>query len=212
MNSSQLLPNLFRDQYGKIVSVLCRSYGLQNLEIAEDLVSETFLLASETWGLKGLPDNPSAWLYAVAANKTKDYLKHKKIFLTKVSPTLARASANEESELDLSHEHISDSQLGMIFAICNPAIPVESQIGLALRILCGFGIDEIAHAFLTTKEVINKRLFRAKEKLRSLSLDIEVPERSEIKARLEPVLTTIYLLFNEGYYSHTRDQSVQNEL
>src|SRR6202008_4869244 len=106
-----------------------------------------------------------------------------------------------EGEIDLSPQNINDSQLQMMFAICHPSIPPEAQIGLSLRILCGFGIEEIADAFLTNKETINKRLYRAKEKLRSEKIKIELPGEAEIDTRLAPVLTTIYLLFNEGYYS-----------
>ena len=100
----------------------------------------------------------------------------------------------------------------MLFAICHPAIPTEAQIGLALRVLCGFGIDEIANAFVTNKETINKRLFRAREKLRIEKVPIEFPDEKEINKRLETVLTTLYLLFSEGYYSESRDTVLRNEL
>jgi predicted RNA polymerase sigma factor len=102
--------------------------------------------------------------------------------------------------------------LQMMFAVCHPSIPPESQIGLALRILCGFGIEEIADAFLTNKETINKRLFRAKEKLRAENIRIEMPALIEIDARLEAVLKTIYLLFNEGYYSISQNEIVRKDL
>jgi RNA polymerase sigma-70 factor (ECF subfamily) len=100
----------------------------------------------------------------------------------------------------------------MMFAICNPVIASESQIGLALRILCGFGIDEIADAFLTGRETINKRLFRAKEKLRNEKVMLEMPSGREINDRLDNVLHIIYLLFNEGYYSTTQNQLLRKEL
>jgi RNA polymerase sigma-70 factor (ECF subfamily) len=100
----------------------------------------------------------------------------------------------------------------MLFAVCNPAIAAEAQIGLALRILCGFGIDEIADAFLSNKETINKRLFRAKEKLRVENIKMELPPPNEIEARLNNVLHIIYLLFNEGYYSRTQNQVLRKEL
>lgn len=184
-----------------------------HIEIAEDITNDTFLLATETWGLKGIPENPTAWLYVVAKNKTKDHLKRHQLFSDKiVAHVKAEHSQSEEIELDLSGKNISDSQLQMIFAICNPVIPAEAQIGLALRILCGFGIDEIAEAFLTNKETINKRLFRAKEKLREAKIKIELPEQHEINRRLETVLTTLYLLFNEGYHSTTQNTHLRKEL
>jgi RNA polymerase sigma-70 factor (ECF subfamily) len=100
----------------------------------------------------------------------------------------------------------------MLFAVCHPAISTEAQIGLSLRILCGFGIDEIANAFLTNKETINKRLFRAKEKLRVENVSIQFPPESEINKRLEAVLTTIYLLYNEGYYSESQNAVLREDL
>jgi RNA polymerase sigma-70 factor (ECF subfamily) len=115
-------------------------------------------------------------------------------------------------EIDLSPQNIDDSQLQMMFAVCNPIISPEAQIGLSLRILCGFGIEEIADAFLTSKETINKRLYRAREKLRAEKIRIEMPAPSEIEERLENVLTTIYLLFNEGYFSESQDMTIRKDL
>ena len=213
MNDKELIPQLFKTEYRKIISVLCKLFGIIHIEIAEDITTDTFLLASETWGLKGIPENPTAWLYTVAKNKTKDYLKRHKTFSEKIIIDIKHnQNQSEEFEIDLSNENISDSQLKMIFAVCNPIISTESQIGLALRILCGFGIDEIAEAFLTNKETINKRLFRAREKLRIENIKIELPNENEINTRLETVLTTLYLLFNEGYHSNTQKTHLRKEL
>jgi RNA polymerase sigma-70 factor (ECF subfamily) len=213
LNEAALIPLLFKTEYRKIISVLCKLFGIVHIEIAEDITNDTFLLASETWGLKGIPENPTAWLYTVAKNKTKDYLKRHKTFSEKIVPDFTlNQNQSEEFEVDLSPKNITDSQLQMIFAICNPIIPAEAQIGLALRILCGFGIDEIAEAFLTNKETINKRLFRAKEKLRIENIKIELPSENDIHARLETVLTTLYLLFNEGYHSSTHTTHLRKEL
>jgi RNA polymerase sigma factor (sigma-70 family) len=213
MLTEVLIPQLFKAEYAKIVAVLSKLFGIQHIEIAEDITNDTFLLASETWGLKGVPENPTAWLYTVAKNKTKDYFKRQKVFSEKIIANLKQNQNKfDEIEIDLTSKNISDSQLQMIFAICNPIIPTEAQIGLALRILCGFGIDEIAEAFLTNKETINKRLFRAKEKLRTEKIKIELPRESEINNRLETVLTTLYLLFNEGYYSTTQSKTLNKEL
>ncbi len=183
------------------------------MEIAEDIASDTFLTAAQTWPLEGIPNNPVAWLYNVAKNKAKNYLHRNSIFENKISPDIKKNPASvDEQEIDLSPQNINDSQLQMMFAICHPAIPVEAQIGLSLRILCGFGIDEIATAFLTNKETINKRLFRAKEKLREENIKIELPGFADIEERLETVLTTIYLLFSEGYYSVSQDSILRRDL
>lgn len=213
MGEDELIPHLFRTEYSKITAVLCKLFGFEHIEMAEDIASDTFLSASELWGLKGLPENPVAWLYTVAKNKAKNHLKHQAVFNSKVAQHLNRSSADLEAlEIDLSAENIKDSQLQMMFAICHPAILPEAQIGLALRILCGFGIGEIADAFLTNKETINKRLLRAKDKLRAEQIKIEFPGKVEINKRLETVLTTLYLLFNEGYYSASNNSALRKDL
>lgn len=213
MQQEQLISQLFKTEYSKIVAVLCKLFGIEHIEIAEDLTSETFLLASKTWDNQNIPAQPAAWLYTVAKNKTKDYFRRNSLFREKIAVGYAKnAALAEEIEIDLSVKNITDSQLQMIFTICNPVIPAEAQIGLALRVLCGFSIDEIAEAFLTKKETINKRLFRAKEKLRTENIKIEFPHKNEINDRLEMVLTTLYLLFNEGYHSSTQKSHIRKEL
>src|SRR5450631_1132075 len=115
MKQNELIPHLFRTEYRKIVSVLYSIFGIGHIEIAEDLVSDTFLSASEIWGLKGLPDNPTAWLYAVAKNKTKDYLKRNSNFANRISKEIKNSTTlTEEIEIDLSVKNINDSQLAMI--------------------------------------------------------------------------------------------------
>ena len=213
MKQTELIPHLFRTEYRKIVSVLCKLFGIDHIEIAEDIVSDTFLLASELWGLKGLPENPTAWLYIVAKNKTKDYLKRNSLFAQHISKEIKyNATTSEEIEVDLSAKNIDDSQLAMIFVVCHPCNPAEAQIGLALNLLCGFGVDEIANAFLTNKQTIYKRLQRAKEKLRTEKIKIQQPALSEINHRLPAVLMTLYLLFNEGYYSSSQDITLRKDL
>ncbi|NCD69534.1 RNA polymerase sigma factor [Mucilaginibacter agri] len=213
-NQHEFLKQLFQQEFAKMVAVISKQYGLQHIELAEDIVSETFLLATETWGDKGIPQNPAAWLYTVAKQKTLYHFRRNKIFEEKVIPqvTLTQETNTEMGELNFSPQYIKDSQLQMLFAICSPAIASEAQIGLALRILCGFGIDEIAEAFLSNKETINKRLFRAREKLRADNVKMELPPPGEINNRLDNVLHIIYLLFNEGYYSKTQNQTLQKEL
>ena len=213
MSHHELIPHLFRTEFRKITAVLCKHFGIENIQIAEDIASETFLSAIETWTYKGLPANPVAWIYAVAKNKAKNYFHRNKIFSEKIANEIENTSLRtEEIEINLSAENITDSQLQMLFAICHPSIPTEAQIGLALRILCGFGINEIANAFLTNNETINKRLFRAKEKLRNEKVSIEFPDKTEINDRLAPVLTTLYLLFSEGYYSESDNGILREDL
>jgi len=213
MQQQELIPHLFRTEFRKITSVLCKLLGIEHIEVAEDIAGETFLAALETWPYKGVPENPTAWLYAVAKNKAKNLITRNNIFTGKIAGQLQNTLPhNEEIDIDLSDKNITDSQLQMLFAICHPAISAEAQIGLALRVLCGFGIDEIATAFLTNKDAINKRLFRAREKLRAEKIQIEFPGEAEINNRLHSVLTTLYLLFSEGYYSESKDEVLREDL
>ena len=213
MKQGELIPHLFRTEARKITAVLCKLFGIEHIETSEDIVSDTFLSALENWTYKGVPENPTAWLYTVAKNKAKNLIRRNIIFSEKIAPSVSQHSTQEnETEIDLSEKNINDSKLQMLFAVCHPAISTEAQIGLSLRILCGFGIDEIANAFLTNKETINKRLFRAKEKLRIEKVSIQFPPENEINKRLETVLTTIYLLYNEGYYSESQNAVLREDL
>ena len=212
MKENELLPHLFRTEYQKIISVLVRHYGFEQLSVAEDIASDTFLIAAETWGIKGLPENPVAWLYTVAKNKSRDLLRRNAVFNEKLRPALKSDLLTfPETDIDLSEGNIKDSQLQMMFALSDPVLSVESQVALTLRILCGFGIDEIADAFLTNRETINKRLFRGKEKLRSAHIKISLPAAEEINKRIDAVLTSLYLLFNEGYYSSSQNSVLRKD-
>jgi len=213
MDENTLIPHLFRTEYRKIVSVLCYLFGIEHIEIAEDIVSDTFLSATELWSLKGVPENPTAWLYTVAKNKTKNHLKRHSLFEQKLSAEIKYSTDKEEEiDIDLSQKNIADSQLAMMFTVCNPCISEESQVALALNLLCGFGIGEIADAFLSNKEVIYKRISRAKDKLKDARIPIVQPSLSEINNRLEAVLTTLYLLFSEGYYSTGHHSDAQRTI
>lgn len=213
MKDRGLIPELFRAEFSKIVAVLCKTFGLSHIELAEDLVSDTFLKAAETWGLKGVPDNPKAWLYTVAKNKAKDTFRREKVFQEKIQPELLHTSSRTEGiEIDLSEHNIKDSQLQMLFAVCDPLVSSEAQIALALRILCGFSIPEIATAFLSTEQTINKRLYRAKEKLRKHKVELTMPSSTDLDERLHNVLLVLYLLFNEGYYSSISEKHIRKDL
>jgi RNA polymerase sigma-70 factor (ECF subfamily) len=194
-----------------MVAVLSRVFGLADLQLVEDIVSESMYKALAEWPFHGVPDNPSAWLYRVAKNQVIDKLRKEKR-QKELNVNVSRQALLEYNltqkidELFLDTE-IEDSQLRMMFACCHPDIPLESQIALTLKTLCGFGAKEIAKAFLSTEETINKRLVRARQKLREEQVSLEVPAGNALKERLEAVYKTIYLLFNEGYNS-----SVSNEL
>ena len=208
----ELLPHLFRQEYAKMTAVLCRHFGLVHIEVAEDIASDTFLKASEHWAIHGVPDHPTAWLYTVARNKIKDYFKRKSVFENKVKDALTPNEIEIEKDLEFNNQIIADSQLAMIFAVSNPTNSIEAQISLALQILCGFSVEEIANAFLTNRETIKKRLQRARNNLRNDNFQINGLTETDIKTRLDTVLKTLYLLFNEGYFSRTNSQLIRKEL
>ncbi len=213
---NQLVDHLFRHESGKMIAVLSRLLGLQNLSAAEDIVQDTLLQAMSSWSYSGLPDQPAAWLHRVARNKAIDLLRREKRF-REISPEYAKLVQSEWTlaptvqQLFLENE-IQDSQLQMIFTACHPSIPEESRIAFTLKTLCGLSTAEIAKAFLCPEETISKRIYRAKEKIRAEAIELNIPEGDEIAARLDIVLKTLYLLFNEGYNSSHPDQLIRTDL
>ncbi len=213
---NQLVDHLFRHESGKMIAVLSRLLGLQYLQTAQDIAQDTLLQALHTWSYKGTPDNPAAWLYHVAKNKAVDYLRREKTF-RRVRSQHAYLLQSEYTTNPTIHSffekgEIEDSELKMIFACCHPSIPVDSQIALALKTLCGLSVTEIANAFLKDEETIAKRIYRAKEKIRSENIELELPSSPQLQQRLDAVLHCLYLLFNEGYNSSHPQQLIREEL
>jgi RNA polymerase sigma-70 factor (ECF subfamily) len=196
--------------------VLTRIFGTHNLELAEDVVQDTLLEAINGWNYKGIPDNPVAWLYKVAKNKALNIVnreKYKREYATEVVHFLkSEWTANAALENLFSDTEIQDDQLRMMFTCCHPSISGDSQISLTLKTLCGFSIPEIAKAFLTSEENINKRLVRARQKIRDDKIPFEVPDAAKLERRLDSVLQTIFLLFNEGYSASTGNDLIRYEL
>jgi RNA polymerase sigma factor (sigma-70 family) len=211
---NNIVDNLFRREAGRITSILTNIFGLHNLEMTEDVVQDTLIKALQQWSFKGVPENPSAWLFKAAKNKAIDILRREpaghKYFSGKLvdSEWSLRGNVNEF----FSENEIKDGQLRMIFACCHPDLPGEAQTALALKNLCGFSIKEIAKAYLTNEAVISKRLTRAKEKFRDGSIKLEIPTGEKLGSRLSRVLTTLYLLFNEGYNSSDKNTLIKEDL
>ena len=211
---NQLVDHLYRHEAGKLVAVLTRVFGSDNLELAEDVVHDSLIEAIKNWPYKGLPEDPSAWLYKVARNKTLNILnkeKYKKHHATEIAQTLNYEWATTTTDQLLSEYEIADDQLRMIFTACHPSISKDSQVALILKTLCGFSIPEIAHAFFTTDDTINKRLVRARQKIREAKIPFELP-CEEMEVRLDAVLETIYLVFNEGYSASSGEEIIRYEL
>lgn len=208
--SKALAEHFFRLEYSKMVSVITRYFGLNNINLAEDIVQDTLLEAINSWEFKGIPENPRAWLYKVAKNKALNALKKLKSnddYLSRQPPILT----NEVGDI-FSEEHITDDQLRMMFACCHPSISQDAQVSLMLKTLCGLSITEISKAFLTTNETINKRLVRARKVLREGKVKFEIPNPEVLDQRLETVLKAIFLLFNEGYSASKGDYLIRYDL
>lgn len=209
--------HLFRHQSGKMVAVLTRIFGTHNLEIAEDVVQETLISALEQWKIKGLPQNPEAWLFIVAKNKALNLIKKQRnqvLFGDDETKLLLNSGYTVETTFNQLADDalIKDDQLRMMFACCHPEISEENQITLILKTLCGFSTAEIAKAFLTSEDTISKRLYRTKEFFRENKIEFVIPNVEEIKSRTGAVLNAIYLLFNEGYNSTHSEDLIRKDL
>jgi RNA polymerase sigma factor (sigma-70 family) len=212
----QTLDHLFRHEAGKMVAVLTRLFGPKNLEQAEDIVQDTMLRALESWKYGKMPVNPQAWLYYTAKNKVIDVIRRQQV-KHKIDNELSFLLKSEYSLVPAVNEfftenEIKDSQLRMMFACCHPSFSKESQIALTLNTLCGLNVREIADAFLTNEETIRKRIYRTKEKLRNEKILLDYPGVDAMPARMDAVLRTLYLLFNEGYNSSHPEKLIREDL
>lgn len=214
----KLADHLFRHESGKMVAVLTRIFGTENLELAEDVVQDTFISAMQVWRLKGLPDNPSAWLFRAAKNKAIDALRRNKfskhIDFADPERKLLQSEYTLVSVMDTlwQEESIPDDLLRMMFACCNSGIAPENQVTLILKTLCGFSTAEIARAFLTSEDTISKRLYRTREFFREQKIRPEFPDGNDLRVETGAVLKSIYLLFNEGYHSASTDALIRKDL
>jgi RNA polymerase sigma factor (sigma-70 family) len=206
------MEHFFRHEAGRIVSLLTQIFGVRNLQLAEDMVQETLLQAFNQWSFGSLPDNPSAWIMTVAKRKVLNHLNRERILARHADAIAYEMPAAEELETVFREEQVGDSMLRMFFVCCHPSLPPESRLALTLKILCGFGSQEIASALLSNEAAIDKRLQRAKEEFRRRNLPLELPDGESFAARIKSVHTCIYLLFNEGYNSSHPDFLIRKDL
>jgi RNA polymerase sigma-70 factor (ECF subfamily) len=208
--------HLFRREAGRLVATLTRIFGMQNLALAEDVVQDAFCRALEVWSLRGMPDQPSAWLMATAKNRAFDVLRRERTART-FAPDVMRHIENEAAVAAGMNEFfephaIQDDLLRMMFSCCDPRVSPDAQVSLVLHILCGFSVNEIAAAFVTTRSAIEKRLTRAKRALAASSTLFDVEARDAVHARLPSVHRALYLLFSEGYHGSSTATAVRTDL
>src|SRR5215475_4803894 len=212
----ELTEHLFRRESGRMVAVLTRIFGFHNLALAEDVVQDAFCRAMEVWAFRGVPENPSAWLMAAARNRALDILRRERTARTH-EPELSRMLQSEWTLApvvkDMFTENaINDEQLRMMFCCCHPRLPEEAQVMLVLHILCGFGVHEVASAFVTSYAAVEKRIPRVKKVLAGSKRLFDTGSSAEFSARLPAVQRALYLLFNEGYHGASAESAIRIEL
>ena len=207
---------LFRRESARIVAALTRLLGPQSLALAEDVAQDAFCRALEVWSLRGVPENPSAWLMLTAKNRAFDILRRQRTART-FAPELA-AMLQDEWALAATVEDLfapgamKDDLLRMMFSCCDPRLPEQTQVALILQVLCGFGASEVANAFMSGRAAMEKRLVRAKKVLATSNALFDVTAPSELANRLDGVQRALYLLFNEGYHGGSSESAVREEL
>lgn len=211
-----LVDHLFRRQAGQMVATLTRTLGPRHLALAEDAVQDALTTAMQQWPFHGIPSNPEAWLFQVARNRALDRLRHDRMAVEK-EPVITRQSPTVESPIAeplLRNElpPVDDDQLGLLFLACHPALSADARVALALKLVGGFSVGEIARAFLSQESAIAQRLVRAKRQLRDEDASFGMPAPEDLPVRLDSVLDALYLMFNEGYAATAGDQLIRDDV
>jgi len=210
-----LVEHFFRHEFGRLVAVLTRSLGVGRLDLAEDVVQAALMQALQTWSRRGVPEDAAGWLYRTARNLAIDALRREQIH-ARVLPRLADDGERELTPLEAHFaDEIGDEPLRLLFVCCHEAVPAESRIAMALRMLCGFGTAEIARALLTSEANVQKRIERARDRLREVSdadTDFDTPAAAQLGARLDAVLAVVYLLFSQGCHVTHGDVPIRRDL
>jgi len=213
-----LVEHFFRHEFGRLCAVLTRSLGVRRLALVEDVVQAALVQALETWSRRGVPEDPAGWLYRTARNLAINALRRERTH-ARALPRLAEDATRTASLTlrvcaDEAHfaDEIGDEPLRLLFVCCHEAVPVESRVALALRTLCGFSTAEISRALLTTEANVQKRIERARDRLRELDVDFDTPAAAQLCARLDAVLAVVYLLFSQGCHATHGDLPIRRDL
>ncbi len=211
---AKLVEHFFRHETGRLHGALIRLLGVQNFTLAEDIAQEALLRALRTWSMGGVPENPAAWITRVAMNLAKDTLRHQRMSAAKEPAVIKHIEQTLPSPavaMEIART-IRDDTLRLLFVCCHPSIAPDAQVVLALKILCGFSTGEIARAFLSSEAAIEKQLTRTKQRIAEANIGFDLPEGTELSDRINGVLATLYLLFNEGYKASAGDRLLREDL
>src|SRR5262245_28284080 len=207
-----LVEHFFRHESGRLVAVLTRSLGIRRLALVEDVVQAALVQALETWSRRGVPDEPAGWLYRTARNLAIDALRRERVH-DRALPRLTDDAERESAPLEPQFaDEIGDEPLRLLFVSCHEEVPAESRVAIALKTLCGFSTSEIARALLTTEANVQKRIERARDRLRELDVDFDTPAADQLDARLDAVLAVVYLLFSQGCHVTHGELPIRRDL
>jgi RNA polymerase sigma-70 factor (ECF subfamily) len=209
-DTKELVDHLFRHRAGQMVAWLTRIFGPAHLELAEEVVQDALVKALQQWPFAGIPENPAAWLFAVARNGALDVLRRQSALRDRTAAIASELQSR--SPATGVPDGVEDDELRMVFLCCHPQLSRDSQVALSLKTVGGFSTGEIARALLSSEAAVAQRIVRAKRTIREREITFDLPHGAALAERLEPVLEVVYLMFNEGYSAHDGEALVRDDL